>query len=408
LLELKTTTREGRNWFFLAICGFVALPALYLRIADLCLDPRVESVIFGLAILGAAFLVAWACEVVQLEISQSLALALVALVAVLPEYAVDAYLAWTAGNNPVYIPYVTANMTGANRLLIGIGWSMVALLFWVKQGRSIKVEKAQSTEISFLVMATLYSLVIPIKGTLSLVDSFFLVGLFVLYIWASSRGEISPPEITGPALDIGRLNRTARRLVTIALFIFAAVVIFSSAEPFAEGLIGMGRVWGIDEFILVQWLAPLASEAPEIAIALVFVLSSNGNAALGSLVSAKVNQWTLLVGTLPIIYSISLGGVGTMALDVRQTEEILLTSAQSLFAISLLANLTLSRSGAVTLFLLFITQLVFPNTWVRYGYSALYIFLSLYLLLKDRGLRGITVYAMVRQVFADFKLLKKR
>jgi len=315
-----------------------------------------------------------------------------------PEYAVDAYLAWTAGNNPVYIPYVTANMTGANRLLIGIGWSMVALLFWVKQGRSIKVEKAQSTEISFLVMATLYSLVIPIKGTLSLVDSFFLVGLFVLYIWASSRGEISPPEITGPALNIGRLNRTARRLVTIALFIFAAVVIFSSAEPFAEGLIGMGRVWGIDEFVLVQWLAP----------ALVFVLSSNGNAALGSLVSAKVNQWTLLVGTLPIIYSISLGGVGTMALDVRQTEEILLTSAQSLFAISLLAHLTLSRSGAVTLFLLFITQLVFPNTWVRYGYSALYIFLSLYLLLKDRRLRSITIYAMVRQVFTDFKLLKKR
>ncbi|MCD6567545.1 MAG: sodium:calcium antiporter [Dehalococcoidia bacterium] len=404
---MKTTAREARNWAFLAISALVTVPGLYLRIAGICLAPQIEAVVFGMAILGAAFLVAWACEVAQLEISQSLALALVALVAVLPEYAVDAYLAWTAGSDPGYIPYVTANMTGANRLLVGIGWSMVALLFCAKKGRSVEVEKAQTTELSFLVLATLYSFVIPLKGTLSLVDSFFLVSLFILYMWSSSRGEVSPPEITGPALNISRLGKTARRSVTAVLFIFAAVVILGSAEPFAEGLIGMGRAWGIEEFILVQWLAPLASEAPEIAIALIFVLGNNGNAALGTLVSSKVNQWTLLVGTLPIIYSISMGGVGAMPLDGRQIEEILLTSAQSLFAISLLARMRLSRSNAIALFLLFITQLVFPNTWVRYGYSALYLALSLYLLLKDKGIRSKNLYAMMRQVFAGFKLQGK-
>ena len=77
-----------RNWFFLALAILVAIPGLYLKIAGIHLAPQLEAAVFGLAILGAAFLVAWACEVAQLEISQALALAVVALVAVLPEYAV--------------------------------------------------------------------------------------------------------------------------------------------------------------------------------------------------------------------------------------------------------------------------------------------------------------------------------
>ena len=44
---------------------------------------------FGLAVVGAAFLLAWAAEVLQLDVSQGLALAVLALIAVLPEYAVD-------------------------------------------------------------------------------------------------------------------------------------------------------------------------------------------------------------------------------------------------------------------------------------------------------------------------------
>jgi len=52
----------------------------------------------GLGIFGAAFLLSWAAELAQLYISQNLALALLALIAVLPEYAVDMYFAWMAGN----------------------------------------------------------------------------------------------------------------------------------------------------------------------------------------------------------------------------------------------------------------------------------------------------------------------
>ena len=391
-----------RNWLFLAIAVLITIPGLGLRLSGISLSPQLEATVFGLAILGAAFLLCWACEVAQMDISQALALALIALVAVLPEYVVDAYFAWTAGSKAQYIPYVTANMTGANRLLIGIGWSVVAFLFWVRKRGTVEVGKEQAPELSFLLLATLYSFIIPIKGTLSLVDSLFLLTLFILYMLASSRGKVEPPELTGPAVSIGLLSRRMRRTVTAGLFIFAAVAILASAEPFAEGLLGMGRAWGIEEFILVQWLAPLASEAPEITIAVIFVLGSNGAAALGTLVSAKVNQWTLLVATMPIVYSISLGAPGGLPLYGRQVEEILLTSAQSLFALSILARLRLPAWGALMLFLLFITQLAFPNPWVRYGYSAVYIVLALVVLFKDKQAIK-SLHSMMQQSFSLIK-----
>ncbi len=89
------------------------------------------------------------------------------------------------------------------------------------------------------------------------------------------------------------------------MFLFAAVVILACAEPFAESLVETGREFGISEFLLVQWLAPLASEAPELLVAGLYAWRLNTNAGLGTLVSSKVNQWTLLVGTLPIVFALA-------------------------------------------------------------------------------------------------------
>ena len=75
-----------------------------------------------------------------------------------------------------------------------------------------------------------------------------------------------------------------------------------------RGLVASGRELGIDEFLLVQWLAPLASEAPEFIVAILFALRGNAYDAMGALISSKVNQWTLLVGSLPIAYLAGGGG----------------------------------------------------------------------------------------------------
>src|SRR5436309_14586335 len=107
-------------------------------------------------------MLSWAAELAQLDIPQALALALLALIAVLPEYAVDMYFAWMAGKDPKYTAFATANMTGANRLLIGLGWAGVVFAYWCKQRtKAMALEPSHKVEIRYLGVATLYSFFIP-------------------------------------------------------------------------------------------------------------------------------------------------------------------------------------------------------------------------------------------------------
>ena len=140
----------------------------------------------------------------------------------------------------------------------------------------------------------------------------------------------------------------------------------------------------MSEFLLIQWIAPLASEAPEILLAAIFVIRGRPSDGLGILVSSKVNQWTLLVATLPAAYSISTGSLDGLPLDSRQTTEMLVTSAQSLFAVAILLDFRLSLREAVVLLTLFISQLFFGLQEARLAFGALYLFLSLVLMATHR------------------------
>jgi len=367
-------------YFFIAAVLAATFPALYFEwFYGQHLEPVTTAVVFGLGILAAAFILSWAAEVAQMDVSRGLALAVLALIAVLPEYAVDLYFAWEAARNPEYIHYATANMTGANRLLVGLGWPFIMLLFYLKyRKKQLDLEPSARVEISYLTLATLYALIIPIKGTLTLWDCLVLVALFGAYAWRTALMEVHEPELVGPARLIGKLSAGPRRIVTGLLFLYAALVIYSSAEPFANALVQSGKVLGIDEFLLVQWLAPLASEAPEFIIAALWTLRGEAKAALGALISSKVNQWTLLIGTIPLVYSISLGSIGHVPLDTRQNQEVLLTAAQSIFAVAMLVDLRVRAWEMMVLFGLFIAQLLYPD--IRVEVSIGYLVLALGLL----------------------------
>jgi len=388
-----------RSWVLILAALAVTVPAIVSRlsVAHPHVDAGYAAAVFGVAILGGAFLLTWAAEVAEIDIPQGLAIGFLALVAVLPEYAVDLYFAWKAASNPEYTAYAAANMTGGNRLLIGFAWPLIIVLYWLRKRRTeLVLPPERAVEITFLSVATVYSFVIPLKGTISLVDMVVLVGLFAAYMWRISKAESSEPELVGPALAIAALRPVRRRLLVVSLFLFSAVVILASAEPFAEALLHLGKRSGIDEFLLVQWLAPLASEAPEIVIACILTLKGNAQAGIGAMISSKVNQWTLLVGTLPLVYSIALGRPGALHLDSRQVEEILLTSAQSLCGIAVLTNLRLSLSEALVLFVLFVSQLFFPNPTVRYGFSVVYITIAVAMLVRNRAELGSFARARLR------------
>jgi cation:H+ antiporter len=192
----------------------------------------------------------------------------------------------------------------------------------------------------------------------------------------ASRAQMYEPELEGLPEMIARFVPGVRRTITIGLFVYAGLAIFIAAEPFAEGLLASGRTLGIEEFLLVQWLAPLASESPEFIVAILFAVHGNPQASMRTLISSKVNQWTLLVGMLPLAYCLSLGELRPMQLDTRQIEEILLTAAQSIFAVVVIASFTFSLGEAITLFVLFATQLFFTSPEMRFFYALLYLALA--------------------------------
>ena len=348
----------------IAVAALAAVPGIFVRLAGIHIDPPLMVLVAGGAIMGAAFLLLWACDAAQSDISQALALAIVALVAVLPEYSVDMYFTWQAGQFPQsqYAHYAIANMTGANRLLIGVAWPVIAAIVWAKFRRPVCIEKERRTELLFLMIATAYAFFITIKGSLAWYDGVVLIAVYVSYIAIASRRPCLESEIESPAHVIIRLPKAKRRLATAVMFLFAAGAIVLNAEPFCEALIGSGKAFGINEFLLVQWLAPIASEMPEFVVAIMFAVRGQAGLALGSLLSAKLNQWTLLVGMIPGVFAVSHGTLGhSIPMSRFQMDEILLTAAQSLLAVIILVSLRLTMGQAILLFGLFFGQLLGPT-----------------------------------------------
>ena len=387
---------------FLALC--LACLGIVLRVGHVHLLPLQALLLFGSSVLAAAFLLAWAAEALQVDISQGLAMAVLAFIAVLPEYAVDLYFAASAAHTPSHAQYAAANMTGSNRLLIGVGWSLVALcsIYATLRGRgqakadgtaeqsepAVTMNAGFGVDLTVLAIATVWSFAMPLFGAIAIWNGAGLLVLFAFYVWRVSSNDEAEPELAGVAQELGSLPKIPRRTSVILILMVAAGTLLAAAEPFAESLIGSGEQLGIDKFLLVQWLAPLASEAPELLVATIFALRGHGAAGMSALLSSKVNQWTLLVGTLPIAYSIALGHVGALVLDARQTEELILTASQSMLGVSFLLNGRLSGKKAVLLLLLFLVQLPFPQANVRYGLSALYLVLAGVQIVRHRRFIG--------------------
>ncbi len=341
----------------------------------------------GLAVLGASFLLAWAAETAEKDVPRSFAIAVLAVLAVAPEYAVDALYAWTAGAQVGTARGVeagnlaVANMTGANRILIGLGWSGIALftLWRAKKVADVSVrhrdglladvvslDRGIAIEIAFLSAATLWAFFVPFGGGIDIVDTVVLVGLYVLYIVIVLRAgiEVEEEHIGVPAY-LQSYGRPKRIATVIGLFVYAGAMIMVAVEPFAHGLESLGVAAGVPKFFMIQWIAPLASESPELIVVVVLVLKSRSTAGFNALISSKLNQWTLLIGTLAVVYSIALGGYGVLEFEFKQSLEIWITAAQSYFALAILSNFNISGREAVALLVLFVSQVGIEFLFLR-------------------------------------------
>lgn len=369
---------------------FLTFPWIFLKYSGINAPSYILALLTGFCIAGGAYILTMATEGAQIDFPKAVAFAFLAFFAVLPEYIVDLYFAWMAGKKPSYSSFALANMTGANRLLIGIGWSSVMLLFAIKfKKRELHLERNLNLELKALLLATIYAFVLSLKNTLTLLDSFVFLTIFITYIFYAAKSYRAEIEEIGFLKKLIKMSKGSRLSFILSLFLYAGFCIVISGETFAESLVQTGKIFGIEEFLLIQWVAPLASEAPEIIAMSIFVLKGKPSAGFNTLVSSKVNQWTLLVGTLAITYAISSFSLHGLHIDLRQKEEIFLTAAQSLLAIIMLADFDFHLYEAFILLFLFLIQFAIPHPKARIFLGIAYIIIAILFLFSKNKRNGI-------------------
>jgi cation:H+ antiporter len=309
------------------------------------------------AILVAAMMIAWAAESAQFFIPQGFALAILAWLQTLPEFAVEFVFAWRQ-----QVPLLMANLTGSLRLLTGLGWPMIyfvaAFCCRRRHGRplrSIKLDDQHCVEVIGLFVPLVYAAVIWWKGALTLIDAAVLIAMYVAYLLVLGR---MPPEAAEGIEDLEAIPRSivqAPRRIRIAviagLFVAGGALIYYSAEPFAGSLLAISGALGVPAFVFVQWVAPFVSEFPEKVSAFYWARTvQKAPMALMNMVSSNINQWTLLAAMLPIVFSVSRGTPSAIVFDQQQSLELLMTIAQSLVGMLFLVNMELAWWEAATLF----------------------------------------------------------
>ena len=329
------------------------------------------------SMLVSAFLVAWGAEAAQFLISQGLALAILAWIQTLPEFAVEAVIAWEAGGIPARSHLAIANLTGAIRLLLGLGWPMIYFVYALSARRRgepklmpITLQCEHAVEVIGLIPPLLYFIVIVWKQSISWVDAVVLLLLYVAYLLVLLR---NPPHAAEELEQAPRISQWAyrqrgwRQKAAIgALFAAGGLLLYFTAHPFLESMLALAGLLGVSQFVLVQWVAPFLSEFPEKVSAFLWARRvTHAPMALMNMVSSNINQWTVLAAMIPLVFGYShyhhTGAWADFYFDAAQRSEIVLTLLQTGLGLVLLLNMEFDWFDATALFVLWVVQFFEPD-----------------------------------------------
>lgn len=357
-------------------------------------------------ILIASVLITWGAESAQFFVAQGFALAILAWMQTLPEFAVEAVLAWKQQTQ-----LLIANLTGALRLLTGLAWPMIyataATVYRRRTGqplRKIKLDREHSVEVIGLVLPLAYALVIWWKATLHAYDAGVLVVFYVAYLLLLTKlppqGHERINDLEAVPRTIVKSTRPWRISAITACFLAGGLLIYFTAEPFLGSLVAVAGAIGIPSFVVIQWFAPVISEFPELASTFYFARQQeNAATAIMNIASSNINQWTLLMAMLPVVFSMSRGEASAVPLDPQQQAELLLTIGQSAVGLVFLINMEFTWWEAVAIFVLFAAQFVLPvfwgdaiRIWITYAFFAWTVLALLDMLRRKRRPPALTSF----------------
>ncbi|NBX93608.1 MAG: hypothetical protein EB078_01985 [Proteobacteria bacterium] len=319
-------------------------------------------------VLVASFVIGWAAETAETFISRALALSILAWLQTLPEFAVEASLAWHQERS-----LMIANLTGSLRLLVGLGWPMIFFTHFYFQGmrnrvfiKKIDLGTEDAYSVLFLFISILYFLIIYFKGSLSCWDSVALGIIYATYLvllFKLPYHEVEDPnDLPWIGKMILKLNKGPQILATIGLFFVGGFALYYSVDPFIHTLQKWALAAGISTFVFIQWVSPFLSEFPEKLSAFNWARQKNkAPMAFMNMVNSNINQWTMLAAMIPIVFNISLGKFEPIVFDSVHKSELALTLAQSFLAGVILLDLSFSIQEAALLFVLWLVQFIWSD-----------------------------------------------
>jgi cation:H+ antiporter len=315
--------------------------------------------------------------------SGGLVLAVIALVAVLPEFVIETRFAYTQQSQ-----LVTANLTGATRLLLtgATALPLAVALIARRRGRAAAAFHLATTrrlELGMLLITSFFAIQIAAFGALTLVDGVILVALYILYARRIRGTPEEEPAILGVPAGLVSLPRRYRRLSIAALIVVAAAVVVTIANPFADALLTSGTSLGLDPYFLIQSVVPAASEAPEFVVVAVLVANRRPAQGLAVFLASAVSQWTLALGALPIAY-LAGGGGTSLPLTAHAQLQLGFTIALTLFSVAALVTLRPERADAALVAGLVAIQFIYPTAFVHVVATFVLILFAINLLFDRR------------------------
>ena len=347
---------------------------------------QVAMVGLGVGLIGAAFMLAWAADAGEAVFSGGLVLAVVALVTVLPEFIIEIRFAFIQATE-----LVTANLTGATRLLLTGAAVLPLFILLIARTRGgqdvamLRLAENRRLELGILLITSVFASQIAIRGNLTALDAIFLLGLYVLYARRVQGSHHEQPAVVGVGAGLLSLPEGYRRPAIAGMIVFAGAVVILIANPFADALLATGASLGIDPYLLIQSVVPMATESPEFIVVAVLVANHRPAQGLALFLASSVSQWTLGMALLPLAYLAGGGGV-SMPLAAREQLELAFTISLTLFVTAALATLRPQRSDAILVFSVFLAQLIYPTVLVRVAAAFVLLVFALDLLFARRRL----------------------
>lgn len=356
-------TEWRRHLLIAAVC---AVGGVAVHHVSAFLPPQVEMVGLGIGVIGAAFMLAWAADAGEAVFSGGLVLAVIALLAVLPEFIIEVRFAFIQ-----QAELVTANLTGATRLLLTGATALPILAAYIarRRGRAaapLQLGPNRRLELGILLVAAIFAVQIVARGSVTVFDSVILIALYVLYARRVRGTPDEEPAVVGVAAGLLTLPTQYQRVAIAALIVVAGYVVLTIANPFADALLATGTSLGIDPYLLIQSVVPAATEAPEFVIVAILVVNHRPAQGLALFLASSLSQWTLGLGALPLAYLAGGGGI-SMPLAAREQLELGFTVALTLFVVAALATLRPEPADALLIIGVFAVQLIYPTPFVRFA-----------------------------------------